>query len=103
VLDGKAMTIPSRNIRGIESSHLFGFNDDILQNLVKGGTHVNMPVGIRGTVMEHIALPAFRRFSDDLIKILPVPLLTYFRFLLDQIGFHGKSSFGQIESFLKIH
>jgi len=60
-------------------------------------------IGVWGAVMEHIAFPALGGFADQLVQVHFFPLIKHLRLFLDQIGFHGKRGFGEIECLFVIH
>ncbi len=59
MFDWKPVTIPARHINGIITRHLFGADDDILQDFIQRGADMNIPVGIRRPIMQNEGLAAF--------------------------------------------
>jgi hypothetical protein len=50
--DGQPVAIPPRHVRGVEARHGLRFDDEILEDLVEGGSQVNAAVGVRRPVVE---------------------------------------------------
>ncbi len=103
VLDRQAVAVPARDVGGVESRHPFRFDDDILEDLIEGGTQVDMPVGIRGAVMQDIEGPAGGFLLQLAIEVLLFPALEAHRLALGQIGLHIERGLGQIEGCPVVH
>ena len=100
VLDGQAVAIPARHIAGGVPLHVAGFDHNVLENLVQRRAHVNVPVGVGRTVVQHIGAPAARSLDHGFAGVDPVPLLERFRLALGQIGLHGKGGLRKIQGFV---
>ena len=103
VLDRQAVAVPSRDINCIESRHLLGTDDDVLQNLVEGGPDVDVPVGVRRTVVQDERRTSLGCRADRFVKPAALPLLQLLRLAPRQVGFHGKGGRRQVERLLVIH
>ena len=99
--DGKAVAIPSRDVRGVVACHTLGFDDQVFQNFVQPGAEMDRARGIGRTVVKDEKRFAFTRIENLLIQIDFLPSLQLFRLVQRQTGLHGKISFGKIEGFLQ--
>ena len=97
------MAVPARNVLAIVARHEFGFNDNVFQDLIECRPHMDMPVGIGGAVMEDVFLPIFGRLPQLVVDPCLLPLLEDDRFLLGQVGPHGKIGLWQIEGITIVH
>ena len=96
-LDGKTVAIPTRNERSAEACHRFGFNNEVLENLVEGRPHVDITIRERGAIVQKIERGILAALLDFFVKPLPFPLGQRFRFTLGQAGLHGKIGFRKID------
>ena len=62
-LDGQAVTVPAGNVRGVESGHGPGLDDEVLEGLVERVAEVDCAVGVGRSVVQDVtrALPARAR------------------------------------------
>jgi hypothetical protein len=97
------VTIPPRNILTIASGHKLRLYDEVLQDLIQGGPDVNVPIGIRGAIVENIFGSSFRQPAYVMINFLGLPFLQYLRLFLYQICLHGKVGFGEVQCMAIIH
>ncbi len=67
MLYGQTVTIPTRHVRGIKASHLFGFYYYILEYFIERCTHMNVAICIRRAIMEHVLVPAFCDFTNLMV------------------------------------
>ena len=98
-LDGQPVAIPAGHEGRAEPGHGLGFDDEVLENLVERGAHVDIAVGEGRAVVED----KFRRVGPGRLN-LPVqvgflPMLEEQRLALDQIRLHREIGFGQVERF----
>ena len=74
VLDGEAVAIPARDIRAQIAAHRLGFDHEVLEDLVQGRADVNVPVRVRGAVVQDEAVGVAARLLDTVVEPLLVPL-----------------------------
>ena len=90
MLDGQAVAIPARHVDGIVPCHLSGPDNDVFQYFIERRSDVNIPIGIRGSVVKNKLLPSFGTFSYLFVKAGIIPGFQLFRFPFYQAGFHRK-------------
>ena len=96
-LDGQAMGVVTGHIRGLEAGHVLVADDDVLDDLVQRGAHVDVAVGIRRAVVQHVAGLALVVLHQLFIKMVRIPLFEHLRLFLGQTRPHVKQSFGQVD------
>ncbi len=69
VLDRQAVTVPAWDVRGIEPLHGFQLDDKVLQDLVEGGTQMNIPVGVGRAVVKNVHRPALAGGANAFVEI----------------------------------
>ena len=94
MLNRQPVAVPSRNIGAIHSGHELRFHDEVLQDLVQGRSDMDIPIGIRRTVMKDIFRPPFCLPTKLMVNLFVFPFLQDFGLPLSQIGLHGKVRFG---------
>ena len=57
MLNRQTMAIPPGDIAAVETGHIRGLDDDVLEDLVQGGPDVDVSVGVRRAVVEDIFCP----------------------------------------------
>ena len=92
--DRQTVTVPARNVGCIEASAGTGLYDNILEDLVESGSHVNMPVGIGRSVVEDELRFSRSRLTQASIDPEFFPPLDSDRFLPRKVGFHGEGGAG---------
>ena len=63
-LDGQAVTVPARQVGGVEADHRPAADDDVLENLVETGPQVEVPVGVGRAIVKDEALLSATGFPD---------------------------------------
>ena len=96
-LDGKTVAIPTGNEGSTEACHGFGFDHEVLENLVKRRSHVDITIRERGAIVQKVERGILAALLDFFVKPLPFPLGQRFRFTLCQAGLHGKIGFRKID------
>src|SRR5437867_349927 len=91
------MAVPSRQVGSIESHHGAGSDDDILDDLVDGGAHVDSAVRVGRAVVQYIRRPAGTSPAYLPVYIYLFPMLENLRFQQRQIRFHAERCFGEIQ------
>jgi len=99
-LDGKAMTIPPGNVGAEETLHGLVLDDKILKNFVQRSAQVDVPVGVRGAVMQNVSGPPFVLPQDFLIQADGLPETEHLRLVLHQVGLHLEICPRQIDGIL---
>ncbi len=99
VLDRQAVAVPARHVRAVEPGHRQRSDDDVLEHLVEQGPHVDLAVGVRGTVVQDLARPAGTSLPDLFVKALLVPPGLDLRLSNRQVRLHVEARHRQIERF----
>ena len=97
VFDGQPVAIPARHVGRLHAFHGAGLDDDVLENFIERVADVNMAVGVRRAVMQHVQRLARPGFLNALIEPLLHPPGDELRLAIRQVPFHGKRRLGQIE------
>jgi len=92
----QTVAIPARHIIAVKAAHLERAGDDVLEDLVERMANVQMTIGVRRSVVQHIFLAVFCVFTQALIKIHLVPAGDNFRLFFRQTGPHGVVGFRQV-------
>ena len=90
------MAVPARHIRRAETGHGFRFHDEILEDLVQRGAHVDVAVGKGRTVVQDKSSGPRARLLDLLVKPRLLPLLQISGSRVVSPAFIGKSVFGRL-------
>ena len=97
-LNGQTVGIKAGYIGSLEALHVLLADDDVLDDLVQRGTHVDIAVGIRRAVVQDELRFALVVLHELVVQVVVVPILEHDRFLLGQAGAHLKQGLGQIQS-----
>jgi hypothetical protein len=99
VLDGHTMIVPAGHIGCAVAPHRIGAHDDVLQHLVERVPHVDIAVGVRGSVVQDEIALRCRFLQHALIEAQLVPERLPARLLFWQVRPHRDRPllFGQIE------
>ena len=89
-LDGQAVGVITGHVGCLEAGHVLIADDDVLDDLVQGRTHVDIAVGIRRAVVQDVLRLALVVLNHPLIDMVLLPVLEHFGFLLRQTGPHFK-------------
>ena len=84
------MGIIARNIGSTVARHVLFTDDDILDDLVQGSTHMDITVGIRRAIMQNKARQIRVMFDHFFVDVVFLPILQHFGFLFRQPGTHFK-------------
>src|SRR5437763_865081 len=90
VFNRQSVAIPARHVRRALTEHRLRFHDEIFENLIERGAHVDIAVGKRRAVVQHEQFTIFARRLNLLIKVGVVPLLEQLRLARPQIRLHWK-------------
>ena len=97
VFDGQSVTIPTRDIWCAFAQHRLRFHDDVFENFVERGAHVDVAVGKGRAVVQNEQLSILARFLDLRVKPRLRPRLQYFRLARGQVCLHRKIRAWQVE------
>ena len=103
MFNGQAVAIPAGHVNTVKAGHVFGFNDDILDNFIERCAQMNITVGVGRAIMQNVGGFPFGRFPDFLINVNFFPFLQHFRLTLCQIRLHRKIRLGKIQCLFVIH
>ena len=95
--DRQAMAVPTGHIIGVIAAHLERTGDHVFQDLVERMADVQIAVGVRRAIVQHIFRLALGVFAQALVKVHLVPAGNDFRFVLRQPGAHREARLRQIE------
>ncbi len=92
MFDGKAMGVPPGDVRCPHPLHGPHPHDHVLEDLVEGGTQMDVAVGIGRPVMQHEAWSALRpaHLLQAGVQPLALPCGQDLGFPAGQVGLHGK-------------
>ena len=93
--DRQAVAVPARDVVAVLAQHLLGAGHQVLQDLVERVADMEIPVGIRGPVMEHELRPALALGAQPVEQLHVRPALQELGLLLGQAAAHGKVGLGQ--------
>ena len=96
-LDGQAVRVVSGHIRRLVTAHIFIADNDILDDFVERGAHVDAAVRIRGPVVQHIPGLALVVLDQFLVKMVLRPRFQHFGLFFGQARPHVKICFGQVD------
>ena len=103
VLDGQPVAVPARHVGRVVAEHGSGLDDHVLQDLVQRVPHVDVAVGIRGSVVQDPARPPLPDLPQRLVQRHLLPLAQELRLPLGEVGLHGKLGLGQVQGGLVVH
>ena len=87
-LDGQAVAIPAGNVGRIVALHGLELDDEILQDFVERVAQMNVAVGVRRPVVQHVHGTSGARGANLRVQILRVPAKQRLRLHLSQIRLH---------------
>ena len=96
-LDGKAVTVPARDVGAVVARHAAAFHDEVLEHLVESRSHVDVAVGIGGAVVEHEEGGILAGLEHLLVKPHLLPIFQKLWFPLGQVGLHGEVCAGEVQ------
>ena len=98
------MTVPARNEGSTESGHCPALDNEILENLVQRGSHVDITICKRWAIVQEVKGSILAALLDFFVKPLFLPLGEHFRFALGQPGLHWKIRLREINRvFISAH
>ena len=96
-LNGQAVSIKTGHIRSLEALHVLLADDDVLDDLVQGSTHVDIAVCVRRAVVQDKLGLAVVVLDQVVVQVVLLPILQHGGLLLRQTGTHLKQSLGQVQ------
>ena len=96
--DGESVAVPPGNKGRAEAGHGLGFDDEVFEDFVERGAHVDVAVGEGGAVVEDEERGVFAGFLDAGVEVVFFPRGELLRFAGGEAGFHWKIRAGEIES-----
>ncbi len=91
-LDGHAVVVPAGNVGGVVTLHGMGANNEVLQGLVEGVTHVDIAVGEGRAIVQNEGLLILVLFQHEVIDVLLFPVAQHTGFAVGQTCLHGEGS-----------
>ena len=88
--DGQTMGVITGHVGSLKTRHVLVADDDILDDLVQRGAHMNGTVGIRRAVMQNKLRIARIVFDHLLVDTVGFPILQHLRLFFRQTGPHFK-------------
>ena len=93
----KPMAIPAGHIRRVKSGQRFGFDNDVLEDLIDRVANVQLTVGVGRAIVKDKAWFALARLAHLGIQVHVCPGLESLGLTLRQVGLHGEVRLGQIQ------
>ena len=95
--DWETVTVPAGDVGCVEAGHGFGFDNEVLDALVKGVAEVDRSVGVGWAIVEDVLCGSGAGGADLGIQVLLLPDGQAFGLVFGQIGLHGEGSCGQVK------
>ena len=95
--DGQPVAVPAGDERGAVAEHRLGFDDQVLQNFVERGAHVDVAIGEGRAVVEHEERGVFAGRLNLSVERLAFPLGQPCGLAGNEVGLHGEVRFGEIQ------
>src|SRR5262249_25056760 len=92
----QSVTVPPRDVRGVEARLGSALHDEVLQKLVESSPEVDLAIRIGRSVVERENGSVLARDSDLAIEVYVGPVGQPTRLVLRQIGSHGKAGLRQV-------
>ena len=102
VFDGQAVTVPAGHVAGGVALHVARLDHHVLQDLVQRRPEVNVPVGVRGAVVQDVRPLLAGCLRHGGVGVDAFPELEHFRLALGEVGLHGKFGVGQMQGLLVV-
>ncbi len=100
VLDGKAVAVPTGNVRSVVAAHGLVLHDEVFEDLVEGMADMDGAVSVGRAVMQDEGLVVLVLFQNLCVNIDIVPILKALRFVLGQVRAHREVGARQIHGLL---
>ena len=102
-LDRQPVAVPARHERRAKTRHRFRFHDQILEDLVQRGAHVDIAIRERRAVVQDEKRRVFPRVLDAPVKPRALPLRQPRRFAGNEVRLHREIRLWQEQSVFVIH
>ena len=101
-LDGETVAVPAGNVGGVEASHGFRLDDEVLQRLVQGVAQVDGAIGVGRAIVQNVAGRASMGGADLGVKIAAGlgalgPRGEAQGLVQGQIGLHGEGGLRKVQ------
>ena len=100
MLDGLAVAVPTRNVRGEGPALGMAFVHEVLQHLVEGVADMDGAVGIRRAIVQDEGLAVLVLLENLFVDVLLLPLLKPFRLGCRQVAPHREIRLREIHGVL---
>jgi len=97
------VVVPAGDVGGVIAHHGVAADDEILQRLIQGVTHVDVAVAEGRAVMQHEGGEILVLFQHGLIEVLLLPAAEHTRLPGGQTRLHGEIGFRCDDRVLIIH
>ena len=92
-LNGQTVIVPAGDVGSVIAHHGVAADDEILQGLIQGVTHVDVAVAEGRAVMQHEGGEILVLFQHGLIEVLLLPAAEHTRLPSGQTRLHGEIGF----------
>ena len=89
-LNGQTVVVPAGDVGGVVAHHGVGADDEVLQGLIQGVTHVDIAVGEGRAVVKHEPGQILVLFQHGIVEILLLPTLQHSGLSVGKTGLHGE-------------
>ena len=99
-LDGQTVAVVADDERRVVARHRARLDDEILEDLVERGSHVDVAVGVRGAVVQHELRGAGPALANPFVQTHPCPSGERFRLRRRKVGLHREVSAREVDGVL---
>ena len=92
-LNGQTVIVPAGNVGSVIAHHGVAADDEVLQGLIQGVTHVDVAVAEGRAVMQHEGGEILVLFQHSLVEVLLLPAAEHTRLPGGQTRLHGEIGF----------
>ncbi len=103
IFDREAVAIPPRNERRAEPGHGARFHDDVLEDFVEGGAHVDIAVRKGRSVVQHEEGRIAARGLDLPVEVFALPAFQQLGLPLHEVRLHGERGAREVQGVFVIH
>ena len=101
-LDRQAVAVVARHVGRVEAGHRSRLDDEVLEDLVERRAEMDLPVGVRRTVVEDELRASLPRRADLPVEVHRRPSRERLRLGGRQVGLHREPRAGQVERVLPV-
>ena len=95
-LDRQPVTVPPGYVRRVVSAKTARLDYNVLKNLVQRVPEMNIAIGIRWTIVQHVLGTPASDLAHALVQVHVLPGLQQLRFTVGQVGFHRETGAWQV-------